>query len=197
MAIEADIELDDAGDGLSAGRQLQQEFDGRVHILLLDVEIGGERNRVPISRGRAGVGGEIGYGPRQGYDNGLRIKRFFWTPSETGAGDVDEINSDGTTGLEESKQRIIAREGGDNWYGRYWLGELYPDDSFDVWKDVGNGVIKSIAFGFTVTFVALLQGFDAQPTPEGVSHATTRTVVVASLSVLGLDFVLTALMFSI
>lgn len=67
----------------------------------------------------------------------------------------------------------------------------------DVWKDVGNGVIKSIVFGFTVTFVALLQGFEAQPTPEGVSKATTRTVVVASLAVLGLDFILTAMMFSI
>ncbi len=67
----------------------------------------------------------------------------------------------------------------------------------DVWRDVGNGVIKSCVFGFTVTFVALLQGFKAQPTPEGVSRATTRTVVVASLAVLALDFVLTALMFSI
>ena len=67
----------------------------------------------------------------------------------------------------------------------------------DVWQDVGNGVIKSIVFGFTVTFVALLQGFNAQPTPEGVASATTRTVVVASLSVLGMDFVLTALMFTI
>lgn len=67
----------------------------------------------------------------------------------------------------------------------------------DVWRDVGNGIIKSIVFGFTVTFVALLQGFEAQPTPEGVSRATTRTVVVASLAVLGLDFILTALMFSI
>ena len=67
----------------------------------------------------------------------------------------------------------------------------------DVFRDVGNGILKSIAFGFTVTFVALLQGYTAKPTPEGVSRATTRTVVVASLSVLGLDFVLTALMFSI
>ena len=67
----------------------------------------------------------------------------------------------------------------------------------DVWKDLGNGVIKSIVFGFTVTFVALLQGFEAQPTPEGVARATTRTVVVASLAVLGLDFMLTAMMFSI
>ena len=67
----------------------------------------------------------------------------------------------------------------------------------DVWKDVGNGVVKSLVFGFTVTFVALLQGYEAQATPEGVSSATTRTVVMASLAVLGLDFVLTAMMFSI
>ena len=66
-----------------------------------------------------------------------------------------------------------------------------------VWADVGNGVLKSLVFGVAVTFVALLQGFEAKPTPEGVSRATTRTVVVASLAVLGLDFVLTALMFSI
>jgi phospholipid/cholesterol/gamma-HCH transport system permease protein len=67
----------------------------------------------------------------------------------------------------------------------------------DVWKDVGNGVIKSLVFGVAVTFIALLQGFEAQATPEGVSSATTRTVVMASLSVLGLDFVLTVMMFSI
>ena len=67
----------------------------------------------------------------------------------------------------------------------------------DVLKDVGNGIVKSVVFGITVTFVALLQGYEAQPTPEGVSRATTRTVVVASLSVLALDFVLTAMMFSI
>jgi phospholipid/cholesterol/gamma-HCH transport system permease protein len=66
----------------------------------------------------------------------------------------------------------------------------------DVWNDVMNGVIKSIVFGFAVTFVALYQGYQAQPTPEGVARATTRTVVIASLTVLGLDFVLTALMFS-
>ena len=61
----------------------------------------------------------------------------------------------------------------------------------NVWSDVGNGILKSVVFGFTVTFVALLQGFEAQPTPEGVSRATTRTVVVASLAVLAMDFVLT------
>ena len=67
----------------------------------------------------------------------------------------------------------------------------------DVWRDVGNGVIKSLVFGVCVTFIALYQGFEAQPTPEGVSRATTRTVVVGSLAVLGLDFLLTAWMFSL
>jgi phospholipid/cholesterol/gamma-HCH transport system permease protein len=67
----------------------------------------------------------------------------------------------------------------------------------DVFSDLGNSVVKSFAFGVTVTFVALLQGYTAKPTPEGVSRATTRTVVMASLAVLGLDFVLTAAMFSI
>ena len=67
----------------------------------------------------------------------------------------------------------------------------------EVWLDVGNGVIKSAVFGLAVTFVALYQGYMAHPTPEGVSHATTRTVVMASLLVLGLDFLLTAMMFSI
>jgi phospholipid/cholesterol/gamma-HCH transport system permease protein len=67
----------------------------------------------------------------------------------------------------------------------------------DVWKDVGNGIAKSVVFGVAVTFIAVLEGFEAQPTPEGVSRATTRTVVVSSLSVLALDFVLTAMMFSI
>lgn len=66
----------------------------------------------------------------------------------------------------------------------------------DVWKDIVNGVLKSVVFGFAVTFIALFQGYEAQPTPEGVSRATTRTVVIASLSVLWLDFLLTALMFN-
>ncbi len=78
--------------------------------------------------------------------------------------------------------------------GSFW-GQM--QGGVDVWKDVGNGVLKSVVFGVTVTFVALLQGYEAQATPEGVSRATTRTVVVASLSVLGLDFILTALMFSL
>jgi len=77
--------------------------------------------------------------------------------------------------------------------GSFWS---QMQSGVDVWRDVGNGIIKSFVFGVTVTFVALYQGFEAQPTPEGVSRATTRTVVVASLGVLGLDFLLTTLMFS-
>ena len=78
--------------------------------------------------------------------------------------------------------------------GSFWS---QMQSGVDVWRDVGNGIIKSFVFGITVTFVALYQGFEAQPTPEGVSRATTRTVVVASLAVLGVDFLLTTLMFSI
>ena len=78
--------------------------------------------------------------------------------------------------------------------GAFWSQMQGGTDWLD---DVGNGVLKSIVFGFTVTFVALLQGWRAQPTPEGVSRATTRTVVVSSLAVLALDFVLTAVMFNI
>jgi phospholipid/cholesterol/gamma-HCH transport system permease protein len=66
----------------------------------------------------------------------------------------------------------------------------------DVWRDVGNGVVKSAVFGIICTFVALYQGWETKPTPEGVAYATTRTVVISSLAVLGMDFILTALMFS-
>ena len=66
----------------------------------------------------------------------------------------------------------------------------------DLWKDIANGVVKSAIFGVAVTFIALYQGFESQPTPEGVARATTRTVVFASLTVLFLDFLLTALMFN-
>ena len=67
----------------------------------------------------------------------------------------------------------------------------------DVRDDILNGVIKSVVFGLAVSSIALFQGYFCQPTPEGVSRATTRTVVISSLTILGLDFVLTALMFSI
>lgn len=63
-------------------------------------------------------------------------------------------------------------------------------------EDVLSGVIKSIVFGFVVTWIAIFQGFDAEPTSEGISLATTQTVVISALAVLGLDFVLTGLMFT-
>lgn len=57
-------------------------------------------------------------------------------------------------------------------------------------------MIKSLVFAVTIGLVALFQGVQAMPTAEGVSRATTNTVVHSSLLVLGLDFVLTALMFN-
>jgi phospholipid/cholesterol/gamma-HCH transport system permease protein len=78
--------------------------------------------------------------------------------------------------------------------GAFW-GQM--QGGVDWWYDLANGVLKSLVFGFAVSFIALYQGYTAKPTPEGVSRATTRTVVVASLAVLGLDFLLTASMFSI
>ena len=77
--------------------------------------------------------------------------------------------------------------------GAFWS---QMQNGVDVRNDVLNGVIKSFIFGVAVTFIALYQGYQAKPTPEGVSRATTRTVVIASLAVLALDFLLTALMFS-
>jgi phospholipid/cholesterol/gamma-HCH transport system permease protein len=77
--------------------------------------------------------------------------------------------------------------------GNFWS---IMQSKVDVWRDVGNGIVKSAVFGFACTCVALYQGFETEATPEGVAYATTRTVVIASLWVLGMDFILTALMFS-
>lgn len=77
--------------------------------------------------------------------------------------------------------------------GQFWS---QMQGGVDVWDDVGNGIIKSVVFGVTCTFIALYQGYEAKATPEGVAQATTRTVVISSLSILLLDFVLTAVMFS-
>ena len=57
-------------------------------------------------------------------------------------------------------------------------------------------MVKSTVFGIICTSVALYQGYETEATPEGVAYATTRTVVISSLAVLGMDFILTALMFS-
>lgn len=87
--------------------------------------------------------------------------------------------------------------------GVEWLGV----DSGSYWsimqstvewnKDVVNGIIKTFVFAFVITWIAIFKGYDAIPTSEGISKATTETVVFSSLAVLGLDFILTALMFGI
>ena len=76
--------------------------------------------------------------------------------------------------------------------GAFWS---QMQDDVDLYEDVINGVVKSIAFGFVAAWIAVFEGYDCTPTSEGVSRATTRTVVNTSLAVLGLDFILTALMF--
>ncbi|MDH5777572.1 MAG: lipid asymmetry maintenance ABC transporter permease subunit MlaE [Gammaproteobacteria bacterium] len=76
--------------------------------------------------------------------------------------------------------------------GAFWS---QMQDAVDLHDDIYNGVIKSLVFGVVVTWIAIFEGSDAIPTSEGVSRATTRTVVHSALAVLGLDFVLTALMF--
>lgn len=76
--------------------------------------------------------------------------------------------------------------------GAFW-GQM--QSSVDFRQDVANGLIKSVVFGLAVSLIAVFEGFDAPPTAEGVSRATTRTVVSSSLAILGLDFVLTAFMF--
>lgn len=75
--------------------------------------------------------------------------------------------------------------------GAYWS---QMRSTVDFRGDVINGVIKSLVFGFVATWIAVYQGYDCIPTSEGVSRATTRSVVYASLVVLGLNFVLAALM---
>lgn len=91
--------------------------------------------------------------------------------------------------------------GGGYWIAVSWLhvdgGAFWSNmqSSVNFSADVVNGIIKSVVFGFVVTWIAVYQGFAAQPTAEGIGYATTRTVVYASMVILGLDFILTAIMF--
>jgi len=75
--------------------------------------------------------------------------------------------------------------------GAFWSG---MQSSVDFHIDVLNGIIKSVVFGVVITWIAVFQGYDCLPTAEGISRATTRTVVFSSLAILGLDFILTAMM---
>lgn len=76
--------------------------------------------------------------------------------------------------------------------GSFWAN---MQSSVDFKEDIFNGIIKSVVFGVVCSWIAVFQGYDSEPTSEGISIATTKTVVYSSLSVLGLDFLLTAVMF--
>jgi phospholipid/cholesterol/gamma-HCH transport system permease protein len=76
--------------------------------------------------------------------------------------------------------------------GSFW-GQM--QSAVDFRHDIVNGTIKSIVFGMAVSLIAVFEGYNSKPTAEGVSSATTRTVVVSSLAILALDFVLTVFMF--
>lgn len=75
--------------------------------------------------------------------------------------------------------------------GSYW-SQIRGSVGID---DITDGLVKATVFGVAITWIAVYQGFNAEPTSEGVSRATTSTVVISSLSILALDFVLTAFMF--
>jgi phospholipid/cholesterol/gamma-HCH transport system permease protein len=77
--------------------------------------------------------------------------------------------------------------------GAFWSQAV---SNVDLYHDLGHGMIKSAVFGFVVVWIAVFEGYDCVPTSDGLGKATTRTVVHSSLAVLGLDFVLTALMFN-
>lgn len=76
--------------------------------------------------------------------------------------------------------------------GAFW-GQMQA--AVDVRQDVLNGMIKSFVFGIAVSLIAVFEGYDCKPTAEGVSAATTRTVVTSSLAILAIDFILTVFMF--
>ncbi len=78
--------------------------------------------------------------------------------------------------------------------GVYWSS---IETGVDFHNDLLNGLIKSLVFGVVVTWIAVFEGYDTYPSAEGISNATTRTVVAASLAILGMDYVLTALMFGL
>jgi phospholipid/cholesterol/gamma-HCH transport system permease protein len=87
---------------------------------------------------------------------------------------------------------VVAVEwlGGDS--GGFWSG---MQDSVEMWNDLGKGMIKSIIFAVVITWIAVFQGYDTDPTPEGIGLATTRTVVTSSVMILAMDFILTLSMY--
>ena len=58
-------------------------------------------------------------------------------------------------------------------------------------RDVLQGCLKAIFFGFMVALVGCYQGYHAQGGGRGVGIGTTRAVVIASVSTLVMDYFLT------
>lgn len=75
--------------------------------------------------------------------------------------------------------------------GQFWAPMA---DNVEVYDDVLGGVMKSVFFGAAAGLVAVFEGYRAYPTAEGVSRATTRTVVITAMAVLVLDYMLTAIL---
>jgi phospholipid/cholesterol/gamma-HCH transport system permease protein len=82
---------------------------------------------------------------------------------------------------------IIGVDDGDFWSQM----QSAVDFRYDIW----NGIVKSLVFGVAISLIAVFEGYDSDPTAEGVSRAITRTVVTSALAILALDFVLTSFMF--
>ena len=76
--------------------------------------------------------------------------------------------------------------------GSFWAG---MQDGVELWNDLGKGMVKSLIFAVLVTWIAVFQGYDTEPTPEGIGLATTRTVVTSSVMILAVDFILTLSMY--
>jgi phospholipid/cholesterol/gamma-HCH transport system permease protein len=76
--------------------------------------------------------------------------------------------------------------------GGFWGG---MQDGVQLWEDVGKGMVKAACFAAVISWIAVFQGYDSMPTAEGISQATTKTVVYSSVAVLALDFILTLVMY--
>jgi len=87
---------------------------------------------------------------------------------------------------------VVAVEwlGGDP--GGFWTG---MQETVQLWDDVGKGMLKSVAFAIVITWIAVFQGYDTEPTAEGIGLATTKTVVASSVMILAMDFLLTLSMY--
>lgn len=68
-------------------------------------------------------------------------------------------------------------------------------ENIDFRIDIINSFIKSLIFGFIITWISVFQGVKSESTNSGIAFATTNSVVYSSFAILGLNFFLTAIMF--